>query len=100
MTSLVRFVRIALPASLLLAAAVMVPLKVFDHRGLARVDRLRQELLTLEEENRAIQRENDAFRQQIHAFHSDPGYIEKVARDELGMVGPDEIIYQFPDDRP
>jgi cell division protein FtsB len=100
MDSLVRFVRVALPAGLLLAAAIFVPLKVFDHNGLARVERLRHELDELEDNNRRIKRENDALRLQIHAFHSDPGYVEKIARDELGMVGPEEIIYQFPDERP
>jgi cell division protein FtsB len=100
MDSLVRFARIALPAALLLAAAVFVPLKVFDHKGLARVDRLQTELEGLEETNRKLERENTALRMQIQAFHSDPGYVEKIARDELGMVGAEEIIYQFPDDQP
>ena len=99
MSSLARFLRVALPAALLLTAAIGVPLKVFDHRGLDRVERLGQELELLEEANLRIRRENDALRKQIHAFHSDPEYIEKVARDELGMVGPDEIIYQFPDQK-
>jgi len=100
MDSLVRFMRVALPAALLLAAAVFVPLKVFDHKGLARIDRLRSELEGLEDTNRELERENNALRMQIQAFHSDPGYVEKIARDELGMVGPEEIIYQFPDERP
>lgn len=100
MDSLVRFARVALPAGLLLAAAIFVPLKIFDHKGLARIDRLQTELEGLEDTNRQLRRENDALRMQIQAFHSDPGYVEKIARDELGMVGPEEIIYQFPDDRP
>ena len=97
MDSFVRFARVALPIALLLAAAVGVPLKVFDRNGLARVERLERELEFLERANREIRRENDALRQRIRAFHSDPGYVEKIARDELGMVGPDEIIYQFPE---
>lgn len=100
MDSLVRFMRVALPAGLLLAAAIFVPLRVFDHRGLARIDRLKTELEGLEDTNRQLRRENDGLRMQIQAFHSDPGYVEKIARDELGMVGPEEIIYQFPDDLP
>jgi cell division protein FtsB len=100
MDSLVRFMRVALPAGLLLAAAIFVPLKIFDHKGLTRVERLQLELDDLDETNRRIERENEALRMQIHAFHSDPCYVEKIARDELGMVGPEEIIYQFPDGRP
>jgi cell division protein FtsB len=101
MGTIARFARIAIPAALLLAAAILVPIKLFDQRGYVRVEKLRHELAQIEETNRGLERENDSLRHQIQAFHSDPEYIEKVARDELGMVGPDEIIYQFPesDDR-
>jgi cell division protein FtsB len=98
MDALVRFARYALPLALLLLAAVLVPLKVFDSSGLDRVRRLTVELQSIEEANRLIRRENEALRQQIRAFHSDPGYVEKIARDELGLIGPSEVVYQFPDD--
>jgi cell division protein FtsB len=98
MDSLARFARYALPIALLLTAAVAVPMKVFDSKGLDRVRRLTLELKSIEEANRTIQRENEALRLQIHAFHSDPGYVEKIARDELGLVGPNEVVYQFPDE--
>jgi cell division protein FtsB len=97
MGTIARFARIAIPAALLLAAAIVVPIKLFDQRGYERVERLKGELTQIEETNRALDRENDSLRLQIRAFHSDPEYIEKVARDELGMVGPDEMIYQFPE---
>jgi cell division protein FtsB len=100
MDSLARFVRVALPVALLLLTAIYVPLKIFDHKGLARIERLTEELESLGDGNRVLRRENDSLRRQIQAFHSDPGYVEKVARDELGMVSPEEIIYQFPDERP
>ena len=32
---------------------------------------------------------------QIEAIQSDPDYIENIARNEMGMIGPDEVIYQF-----
>ncbi len=100
MATFVRFGRSALLISLLLLASIGVPLKVFDSKGLERVDRLQKELYTLKETNTRIKRENTALRNEIRAFHANPGYIEKVARDELGMVGPFEIIYQFPANAP
>lgn len=84
---------------LLLTASIVVPLKLWDGQGLDRVERLRKELENLKEINAQIRRENDAFRMEIRAFHSDPTYIKRVARDELGMVGEDEVIYQFPDSK-
>jgi cell division protein FtsB len=101
MGTIARFARIAIPAALLLAAAILVPMKLLDQRGYERVEKLQRELAQIEEANRALDRENESLRLQIRAFHSDPEYIEKVARDELGMVGPDETIYQFPEsDKP
>ena len=98
MASFSRFLRFLLPIALLLAAAIVVPLKLFSSQGLERVERLEQELQVLKENNRQLARENQTLLSEIRAFHSNPGYIEKVARDELGMVGPNEIIYQFPDE--
>ena len=92
-----RFALIALPILLLLMTAIVVPMKLFDHRGFARVERLGRELSDLEAENQRLIRENEKLRTQIRLYRSDPGFVEKIARDELGMVGPDEIIYQFPE---
>ena len=91
-----RLLRMALPIGLLLLASIVIPFKLWDGRGLDRVRRLEGELADLKEKNAQIRRENEALRTEIRAFHSDPTYVEKVARDELGMVGDNEIIYQFP----
>ena len=96
MESFYRFFRVGILLTLLLVSAVVVPLKILDPKGAARVERLSNELTQLEEANQQLKRENDALRLEIHAFHSNPDYVEKVARDELGMVGKDEVIYQFP----
>ncbi len=98
MGSLSRFIWFVLPVTLVITTAVLVPMKLFDDKGLSRVDKLDLDLKKLKATNRILKRENESLRTQIHAFHSDPEYVEKVARDELGMIGPNEIIYQFPDD--
>ena len=94
-----RFMRILLIVGLLAVGAVAVPIKIFDANGLNRVERLSRELDTLKEGNLELKRENELLRSQIRAFHADPNYIERAARDELGMVGSDEIVYQFPSPR-
>lgn len=96
MASFYSFFRALLVVLLLLMAAVGIPLKVFGPKGYDRVERLRAELTELNEANARLKRENETLRFEIQSFHANPDYIEKVARDELGMVGPDEIIYQFP----
>ncbi len=100
MLTFYRFCRAAVLIGLLLTIAVVVPRKILDNRGLERVERLREDLAALEETNARIHRENRSLSGEIKAFHSSTQYLEKVARDELGMVGPNDIIYQFPDERP
>jgi cell division protein FtsB len=95
MASCYRFVRVVLILAILGVGVVGVPLKIFDTNGFDRVDRLERELSGLKEADATLKRENEILRGQIRAFHADPYYIEKVARDEIGMVGPNEIVYQF-----
>jgi cell division protein FtsB len=95
MSSLWRFIWFTLPLALLLGTAVYVPMKLNDSDGYARVDRLREELESLKSQNRRLARENDAVRQNIRAIQSDADYIENIARNEMGMIGPDEVVYQF-----
>ncbi|OQY11038.1 MAG: hypothetical protein B6I31_05730 [Desulfobacteraceae bacterium 4572_19] len=45
-------------------------------------------MLTLKNEN------NDLFRR-VARLQNDDKLIETIARDELGMIGTDEIIYQI-----
>lgn len=92
-----RFCRVAVLIGLLLIIAVMVPRKLLDNQGFERVERLREDLAALEEANERVRRENRSLSAEIQAFHSSTEYLEKIARDELGMVGPSDIIYQFPD---
>lgn len=55
-------------------------------------DALETEIITLEKENKILQA-------QIKALKEDPYYIEKYAREEFGMARPDEYIFQFESDK-
>ena len=46
----------------------------------------------LVEENKKLARENQAISVEIDRLKHDPLYIESIARQELGMIGEDEII--------
>jgi cell division protein FtsB len=98
MVLLHRFLRLAFLFALLMVAVITVPIKVFDHQGIERVEVLKRELEALKYSNQRIASDNEVLRRQIGAIHSDPEYIEKIARDELGMVQLDEVIYQFPNE--
>ncbi len=42
-----------------------------------------------------LQKRNQALYHNIQRLKHDPEYIEDIARTELGMVGKDELVYQF-----
>ena len=51
-------------------------------------ERLQARLVEVQEENRLLERE-------IRSLKNDPDYLERVARQELGMVREGEILYRF-----
>src|SRR3989338_8132780 len=67
----------------------------FGDRGFIRLWRLWQEKKKLDHENFLLQRENEIFRDRAHRLRRDDLYLEKVAREELGLARPGEIVYRF-----
>ena len=70
---------------------------IFGDRGLVEVDRLKGERDRLLRDNRDLQQQNLSLRREIDRLKTDPAYIEHVARQELGMIGRDEVIVRFND---
>ena len=77
-------------------AIMTVPTLVLDEQGLPRYRHLRNEVETLRESNEELVHEIAALKSEIAALRSDPTYIERIARDELGMVRAEEYVFQFP----
>ncbi len=69
---------------------------VFGERGLLRIYEMRQEKKRIDEKVSELKTENDKLRTEIAALHNDRYHLERIARKELGLVKPNEIIYQFP----
>jgi cell division protein FtsB len=79
---------------------VMVLVILFSHRGLYQNYRLRNERLRLEQENARLAAENARLARTIDRLHHDPLMIQDLIRKELNFVKKDEIIFQFPPDKP
>lgn len=82
---------------LLLACGVALALGYLPYRVIAapsadRIDALATELSKTRAAIAELERDNAARRRVIEALKHDPGAIEDIARDELGMVYPGEII--------
>ena len=68
---------------------------IFGDRGLVEVNRLRGEKDRLLRDNRELTEKNLSLSREIERLKTDPVYIEHVARQELGMIGRDEVIVRF-----
>ncbi len=76
-------------SALLLGAALLGRdglLAVLVNRG--RVERLRDDIASLQGENLRLRRE-------IRSLRSDLTSIERIAREDLGLVKPGETVYEF-----
>jgi cell division protein FtsB len=80
---------------LLLAVVTIV-----GERGAIHLWRLRGEKNKIDEQNYRLQKENEALRQRVSRIRNDNHYLEKLAREELNLVRPGEIIYRFPKSKP
>lgn len=69
---------------------------VFGEQGLLRINDLKRERNLIEEKSAELRATNEKLRQEIALLQSDRRYLERIARTELGLVKPNEIIYQFP----
>ena len=69
---------------------------IVGERGALHLLRLRGEKSQLDEQNFRLQKENEALRQRIAHIRNDNNYLEKLAREELNLVRPGEVVYRFP----
>ena len=77
-------------------AIMTVPTLVLDEQGLPRYRNLTAELGDLRESNEDLVREIATLKGEIDALRSDSSCVERIARDELGMVRAEEFVFQFP----
>ena len=77
---------------LLLFVVFMALIISFGNRGLVDNYKMREKLQTLERTNENISNANGELKRTIMLLRSDPATIERIARDELGMVKPGDLL--------
>ena len=83
---------------ILLALIVLVGggyLLIGGDAGLLELAHRRQELRRLEEQVASLEARNDSLRQVLWLLENDLDYVEKVAREEYGMIRPGEQLYRI-----
>ncbi|MFO7716214.1 FtsB family cell division protein [Desulfosarcina sp.] len=77
----------------------LVVLIVFGDNGLVELYRLRAREQAMAAQNETLARENVNLYRTIGRLKSDPAYLESVARNELGMIGREDVVILLPDDK-
>jgi len=70
-------------------------LAITGEHGLFHLLKLRDEQRNLERIAFHLQQNNEQLRHRIAQLQTDDRYIERVARDRLGLVRPGEIVYRL-----
>ncbi len=96
--------RSRVPRWMVVAVASVIAVSLFGAFGstLLQVYRLEREAAQLAQHQRDLEEQNAQLRAEIQALHT-PEYVEKLAREQLGLVKPGEVaflIVQPPSDPP
>ena len=79
-----------------LLVLVMIVHDVFGTHGFLVMRRTQNEIRKVKADLEALSKENAALAQEVKDLNTDPRLIEKIARDDLGLARPGEIIIRIP----
>jgi len=86
--------------SLLIAAGVVLVLyflvtRVLGEMGVVKYYRMKAQYSSLTKEIAKLKQDNVRLRKDVDSLKNDPAYLERVARDKLGLARPGEIVYYY-----
>ena len=81
----------------LAASLAMVAMSLADPKGLRRLERLRSDIERQEQKNRELREENARLLRTVKDLSPpvNPSALERAAREQLGFVRPDELLFKF-----
>ncbi len=84
-----------LPLAVLTMAVVAVPVLLFEPQGLPRMRGLEKELAGVQTENTELKRDIGKLRTDVKELRESPQAVERIAREQLGLVRKSEVVFQF-----
>jgi cell division protein FtsB len=81
-----------------ISAVVLLTLSLAVYGGnqVFRVTHLKRQMDAIERDIVALRARADDLSRMVDRLRNDPSYMEKLAREELGYVRPDETVLKFP----
>jgi cell division protein FtsB len=89
--------RLPVRLAALLVLAAMALFTAFGDRGLVRLVGLARDLAALGASTDRLAEENRRLAAEVERLRESPRALEAAARRELGLVGPDELVFEFPE---
>ena len=71
---------------------------VAGDNGLMDLNRKQARLEKIQAENKRIERENQALYRRVNRLKNDPAYLEHVVRQQLHVLGEDQLVFKFKSD--
>jgi cell division protein FtsB len=82
---------------LVLALFALLLHDIFGVGGFLAMRRTQKEIKEIRDQIGRIKTENKSLTDQVTALKTDPKAIERIAREEMGLARPGELIYKLPD---
>ena len=82
---------------LILALFALLVHDIFGAHGFIAMRRTQKEIDQVREQIGKLNNENKSLSSQVNSLKTDPKAIERIAREEMGLARPGEIIYKLPD---
>lgn len=84
-----------LPLAVLTISLIAVPVLVLQPEGMPRMRALEKELADVETENAELRRDVARLRTEVKDLRENPAAVERIAREQLGLVRKSEVVFQF-----
>jgi cell division protein FtsB len=82
---------------LALALFALLVHDVFGPHGFIAMRRTQMEIEQIREQIGKMNEQNKSLTEQVNSLKSDPKSIERIAREEMGLARPGEMIFKLPD---
>jgi cell division protein FtsB len=70
---------------------------IFGPHGFIAMRRTQKEIEQIREQIGKVNNENKSLTEQVNSLKTDPKSIERIAREEMGLARPGELIFKIPD---
>ena len=77
-------------------AVIVGALSLYGIAAVMRVSQMKREMDTLERDLGTLRARSDELTRTVDRLRTDPAYIEKLAREDLGYVREGETVLKFP----